>query len=62
MNPSSSSIPIEFGYKIVATKGLLGVLSIAKIESNSKGGSDVNVYAVARGWNDHWEVAARSCM
>lgn len=62
LNSSSTRILITNGYKVVASKGLLGILSIAKIESNLKGGSDVNVHAVARGGNEHWEMAARSCM
>lgn len=62
LKPSSSSIPTAEGYKIIASDDIFGALAIAKIGKNSSGGSDVSVYAVAKGWNDHWGSAARSCM
>nr|WP_154325027.1 hypothetical protein [Pantoea sp. 201603H] len=62
LRPSSSSIPTETGYKITASDDIFGALAIAKVDKSGTGGSDVAVYAVAKGWNDHWGSAARSCM
>lgn len=62
LRPSSSSIPTETGYKITATDDMFGALSIVTIDKSKSGGSDVKVFAVARGWNDHWATAARMCM
>ena len=62
LRPSSSSIPTEFGYKIISSDDLLGTVSVVKIETNKSGGSDVNVYAISKGWNDPWGSAARSCI
>lgn len=62
LRSSSSSIPTETGYKITASDDIFGALSIATIDKSSSGGSDVKVFAVAKGWNDHWATAARSCM
>lgn len=62
LKPSSSSIPTETGYKITASDDMFGALAIAKIDKDTSGGSIVSVYAVAKGWNDHWSTAAKSCM
>ncbi|WP_284973961.1 hypothetical protein [Atlantibacter hermannii] len=62
LRSSSTSIPTERGYKIIASDDIFGALSIAHIEKAVQGGSDVKVYAVAKGWNDHWGTAARSCI
>lgn len=62
LRSSSSSIPTESGYKITASDDIFGALSIVNIDKAEKGGSDVKVFAVARGWNDHWATAARSCL
>ncbi|CDQ13868.1 hypothetical protein NUBL22007_39290 [Klebsiella pneumoniae] len=62
LRPSSSVIPTETGYKIVASDDLLGTVSIAKIEPSKEGGSNVHVYAISKGWNDPWGKAAKSCM
>lgn len=62
LRPSSSSIPTENGFKITASDDIFGALSIATIDKSKNGGSDVKVFAVARGWNDHWATAARSCL
>lgn len=59
---SSSSIPTESGYKITASDDIFGALSVVNIDKSEAGGSDVKVYAVAKGWNDHWTTAARSCL
>lgn len=59
---SSSSIPTESGYKITASDDIFGALSVVNIDKSEAGGSDVKVYAVAKGWNDHWATAARSCL
>ncbi len=62
LRSSATSIPTESGYKLIASDDIFGALSIAKIDTNPAGGSDVTVYAVARGFNDHWATAARSCI
>ena len=62
LRSSSSSIPTESGYKITASDDIFGALSIVNIDKAEKGGSDVKVFAVAKGWNDHWATAARSCL
>ncbi len=62
LRPSSSSIPTETGYKITASDDIFGALAIANVDKDNSGGSNVSVYAVAKGWNDHWGNAARSCM
>lgn len=62
LRPSTTSIPTETGYKVIASDDLLGALAIAKIDSSSSGGSDVKVYAVARGFKDPWATPARECM
>ncbi|EMC7879036.1 hypothetical protein VLI38_004750 [Enterobacter roggenkampii] len=59
---SSSSIPTESGYKITASDDIFGALSVVNIDKSEAGGSDVKVFAVAKGWNDHWATAARSCL
>ncbi|MDY9730570.1 hypothetical protein U0A51_15545 [Escherichia coli] len=59
---SSPSIPTESGYKITASDDIFGALSVVNIDKSEAGGSDVKVYAVAKGWNDHWATAARSCL
>lgn len=62
LRPSSSSIPTETGFKITASDDIFGALAIAKIERNPSGGSDLTVFAVSKGWNDHWGAAAKSCI
>ncbi|MGS7331858.1 hypothetical protein ACSJLL_19345 [Enterobacter kobei] len=62
LRSSSSSIPTESGYKITASDDIFGALSVVNIDKSEAGGSDVKVYAVAKGWNDHWATAARSCL
>lgn len=62
LRSSSTSIPTESGYKIVASDDIFGALSIVHINKAPQGGSDINVYAVAKGWNDHWGSAARACI
>lgn len=62
LRSSSSSIPTESGYKITASDDIFGALSVANIDKSADGGSDVKVYAVAKGWNDHWATAARTCL
>lgn len=62
LRSSSSSIPTESGYKITASDDIFGALSVVTIDKSASGGSDVKVYAVAKGWNDHWAKAARSCI
>lgn len=62
LRASSTSIPTASGYKITASDDIFGALSIVNIDKSSGSGSDVKVYAVARGWNDHWANAAKSCM
>ncbi|EOI1327360.1 TPA: hypothetical protein ACIJOS_001847 [Citrobacter koseri] len=62
LRSSSTSIPTESGYKITASDDIFGALSVVNIDKSPNGGSDVKVYAVAKGWNDHWASAARSCM
>jgi hypothetical protein len=62
LKPSSTSIPTETGYKITASDDIFGALAVTNIVSADAGGSDVSVYAVSKGWNDHWGSAARSCM
>lgn len=62
LRSSSSSIPTESGYKITASDDIFGALSVVNIDESEAGGSDVKVYAVAKGWNDHWATAARSCL
>lgn len=62
MRSSSSSIPTETGYKITASDDIFGALSVVNIDKSANGGSDVKVFAVAKGWNDHWAAAARSCL
>lgn len=62
LRSSSTSIPTETGYKIIASDDIFGALSIVKVDESATGGSDVKVYAVARGINDHWATAARACM
>ncbi|MGQ7120066.1 hypothetical protein ACUN9Z_19790 [Escherichia sp. HC-CC4] len=62
LRSSSSSIPTESGYKITASDDIFGALSVVNIDKSKNGGSDVKVYAVAKGLNDHWATAARSCL
>ncbi|HDR2402466.1 hypothetical protein [Enterobacter sp. KB-280D8] len=62
LRSSSTSIPTETGYKITASDDIFGALSVVNIDSSSSGGSDVKVYAVAKGWNDHWGKAVHSCL
>lgn len=62
LRPSSSIIPTESGYKIIASDDLLGTVSIAKIEADENDSSNVIVYAISKGWNDPWGNAARSCI
>lgn len=62
LRSSSSSIPTETGYKITASDDIFGALSVVNIDKSEAGGSDITVYAVAKGWNDHWATAARSCL
>lgn len=62
LRSSSSSVPTEAGYKITASDDIFGALSVANIDKSKSGGSDVKVYAVAKGLNDHWATAARSCL
>lgn len=62
LRSSSSSIPTESGYKITASDDIFGALSVVNIDKSQNGGSDIKVYAVAKGWNDHWAMAARSCL
>ncbi|WP_312581160.1 hypothetical protein [Atlantibacter hermannii] len=62
LRSSSTSIPTVGGYKIIASDDIFGALSIVHIDKAAQGGSDVKVYAVAKGWNDHWGSAARSCI
>jgi hypothetical protein len=40
---------------------IFSVLSVV-YDKSINGGSDVKVYAVAKGWNDHWANAARACL
>ena len=62
LRSSSSSIPTESGYKITASDDIFGALSVVNIDKSINGGSDVKVFAVAKGWNDHWANAARNCL
>lgn len=62
LRSSSSSITTESGYKITASDDIFGALSVVNIDKSEAGGSDVKVYAVAKGWSDHWATAARSCL
>lgn len=62
LRSSSSSVPTETGYKITASDDIFGALSVVNIDKSENGGSDVKVYAVAKGLNDHWATAARSCL
>jgi len=62
LRSSSTSIPTESGYKITASDDIFGALSVVNIDKSINGGSDIKVYAVAKGWNDHWANAARSCI
>lgn len=62
LRSSSSSIPTESGYKITASDDIFGALSVVNIDKSEEGGSEIKVYAVAKGLNDHWATAARSCL
>lgn len=62
LHPQATSIEIEAGYRISASDDLFGVLSMAIIEGNPKGGADVKVYAASKGIGDPWGKAARSCI
>ena len=62
LRSSSSSIHTESGYKITASDDIFGALSVVNIDKSATGGSDIKVYAVAKGWNDHWATPARSCL
>jgi len=62
LRSTSSSIPTESGYKIIASDDIFGALSVVNINESANGGSDIEVFAVARGFNDHWEKAASSCI
>lgn len=62
LHPQATSIETEVGYKISAADDLFGVLSMAIIQENPKGGTDVKVYAASKGIGDPWGKAARSCI
>ena len=62
LHPQATSIETEAGYKISAADDLFGVLSMAIIQGNTNGGSDVKVYAASRGIGDPWSKAASSCL
>ena len=62
LKPTTNSAPTETGYRVLSSEDLFGALAIARIDTSNNGGSDVKVYAVARGFNDHWATAVRSCM
>lgn len=62
LKPSTTSVPTESGYRVLSSEDIFGAVAIARIEPNSNSGSEVKVYAVARGWNDHWATSVRSCM
>lgn len=62
LHPQATSIETETGYRISAADDLFGVLSMAVIQGDDKGGSDVKVYAASRGIGDPWSKAARSCL
>ena len=62
LRSSSSSIPTETGYKIIASDDIFGAISTATVDKSKNGGSDVKVYALSKGWNDPWGNAARSCL
>lgn len=62
LKPSTNSAPTENGYRVLSSEDIFGALAIARIEPSINGGADVKVYAVARGFNDHWASAVRSCM
>lgn len=60
INSTASVIETETGFRIT-TQGL-GALSMATIEPDGAGGSNVNVYAVSRGFNNLWERDAKGCL
>lgn len=62
LHPQATSIETETGYRISAADDLFGVLSMAIIQGNTDGGSDVKVYAASKGIGDPWGKAARSCI
>ncbi|GAB50108.1 hypothetical protein [Atlantibacter hermannii] len=62
LHPQATSIETESGYRISAADDLFGMLSMALIQENANGGSDVTVYAASKGIGDPWGSAARSCI
>ncbi|WHP32844.1 hypothetical protein QMG90_08070 [Trabulsiella odontotermitis] len=62
LHPQATSIETESGYRISAADDLFGVLSMAVIQDNVKGGSDIKVFAASKGIGDPWGSAARSCI
>ena len=55
LHPQATSIETD-------ADDLFGVLSMAIIQGDDKGGSNVKVYAASRGIGDPWSKAARSCL
>lgn len=62
LRSSSTSIPTDIGYQISSSDDWFGALSLVTIKNSATNGSDVKVYAAAKGWNDPWGEATRSCM
>lgn len=62
LHPQANSIDTETGYKISAADDLFGVLSMALIDNDDQGGSNVKVYAASKGIGNPWGNAAKSCI
>lgn len=62
LHPQANSIETEEGYRISAADDLFGTLSIALINKNPSGGTDVSVYAASKGIGNPWGRAAQSCL
>lgn len=60
INSTASSIETEYGYQVVVQG--LGAHTLAKIESNDAGGSNIKVFAVAKGIGNPFGSAAKDCI
>jgi outer membrane murein-binding lipoprotein Lpp len=62
LNPTTKMIETETGYQLSADNSLVGAVSLAKVNESSDGGSQIDIYAQARGIGDPWGLSARECI
>ncbi|WP_058911137.1 hypothetical protein [Entomohabitans teleogrylli] len=52
----------DSGYRIAATRALVGTVALALVRPRENGGTDVAVYALSKGMNRDWAETAVSCL